>query len=398
MTARIIIKSERRKAIQNRHPWLFSGAVGKLQGKPVNGDAVEVCDSESSALAWGFYNDRSDIRVRMIEFGNSAPEDWTTVIQARIQKATALRKDLLKEPDAALRLINADGDGISGLIVDLYAGHVVIQPLALWAALRMDALIDQIKEALSGVYEIKSVRLRVELDAARREGIELAEGPYPATSQAPDSVQVSLRGLPMWVDLAGGQKTGLFLDQAENQILAASLAKNCDVLNLFSYNGGFSLRAAKVAASVTSVDSSQPACDMLVRNAELSGVNPGEIICGDMRNELPKLVEAGRRFGLVIADPPPFARRRDHVKNAARAYQDLNRRSMALIDDGFLMTFSCSPFMDATLFRQIVFSAAAQSGKAVQVLRILGPGMDHPVSIYHPEGDYLTGLLLRVTG
>lgn len=397
MTARVTVKPGRERSIRNRHPWLFSGAILRTEGEPSPGDPVDVCDEGGRILGWGFYNPLSDIRVRLAGFSHATPGEGKSFLTSRIRTALHLRREQQRADTDAMRLVNAEGDGLSGLIVDSYAGHLVVEPLARWVADRLEAILDILTEELRPWQPVQSIRLRIEEDAAHREGFALKDGPFPENATAPERVRVRVFGLPLWVDLLKGQKTGLFLDQLANHALAARYAAGRHVLNLFSYTGGFTLQASPVAASLTSVDSSGPACELLRQNAALSAREAGEIICGDVRRELPKLEESGRRFGLVIVDPPPFARRKEHVTKASRAYQDINRRSMGLIEDGYLMTFSCSPFMDATLFRQVVFSAAAEARRNVQVLQILGPGPDHPVSIYHPEGNYLTGLLLRVT-
>lgn len=396
----LVLKPEREKSLRNRHPWLFSGALAAQRG-PQEPGYVTIQSSSGEPLAAGFYNPSSELRVRLLAFGDELTTPWRELVTARLRAAVALRRKALPllPQTNAFRLINGEGDDLSGLIVDNYDGHLVVEVLARWVLCELDFVLLALGEAFSALGQVKSVRLRIEDDAQRQEGFTEAElAPLAKRQEGAKRCEILELGLRYAVDLEEGQKTGFFLDQRDSRHLCRHLAQGRDVLNLFSYTGGFSLNALQGGAtSVTSVDRSAKALELLAQNITLNGLSgPSTIVCEDIKRYLPQAEQDTKRYGLVICDPPPLARKRAHIEQAARAYKDFNRRAMKLINQGDLLTFSCSPYIDRKLFSQIVFSAAREAQVRARVLRHLGPGQDHPVSLYLPEGEYLQGLWIAV--
>ena len=394
------LKRGRQKSLGNRHPWIFSGAVASTEENCEAGSLVTVLNHDGKMLGSGFYNPDSQIRVRMLDFGAETAGDSLELLANRIEAAVLFRSQLFKQEETnAFRLINAEGDFLGGLIVDYYAGYLVIQPLARWLKRYLHELLPVLEQAVGKHFPYHGVLIREEEVAMRLEGM----GPLDMTSFSfgpePEDLHIRESALQFKVDLVAGQKTGFFLDQRENRLLAESLSRGSKVLNLFAYSGGFTLPVLRGGArEVLNVDISAKALKLLEVNVELNGFSRSlaPVECADIKTFLPAAVSEGRSFDLVICDPPPFARRRQHIRKASRAYKDINRRAMQLIDDGWLMTFSCSPHLDAKLFRQILFAAGIEADRKVQLVKVLGPGADHPVDLNHPEGDYLNGLLLRV--
>jgi len=393
-----LLKAGREKAVLQGHPWLFSGAIAAIEGSPSAGDLLDVLDSRRKLIGRAFYNPHSQISLRIW----GSPEEKASFdeqFRLRLESALVSRRALLSDVSCnSYRLLNSEGDFVSGLIIDNFNGHLVLQPLAYWVEVHLEEIKQALQEKLSGHVEVKSMRLRIEEDVVKHEHITLKSGVIYGTSS--DEVEILENNIRYTVDLAGGQKTGFFFDQRENRLMMGETAPGRSLLDLFCYQGGFSLNALKCGATSTlSVDSSQPALDRYVRNLEMNGLKDGraQILCANIKEFLPTAVNEGRRFDMVVCDPPPFARRKEHINSAAAVYKDINRRAMQLIDNGELFTFTCSPFIDAHLFRQIIFSAAYESGRKVRLIKKLGPGPDHPVNICHMEGEYLSGLLLHTS-
>ncbi len=396
--AAVLLKAGREKSVLQGHPWLFSGAIAAIEGSPAAGDLLEVLDSHRKRIACAFYNPHSQISLRIWSDG-SRPASFGAIFRSRLNSALKCRRALLSNRNCnAFRLLNSEGDFVPGLIIDNFNGHLVVQPLAHWVETNFEEIKNTLLEGLSGIFEVRSIRLRVEDDVVRHERITLESG--VVYGEALKEVEIVENGIHYSVDLEAGQKTGFFFDQRQNRALLGELSSGRSLLDLFCYQGGFSLNALKCgASSVLSVDSSQPALDRYSNSLEANGLNDGraEILCANIKEFLPQAVAEGRHFDVVVCDPPPFARRREHINSAASVYKDINRRAMQLMDDGELLTFTCSPFIDARLFRQIVFAAAYESGRKVRLISKPGPGLDHPVNISHMEGEYLSGLLLHVS-
>ena len=394
---KVILKHGRDESLRRFHPWVFSGAVAQVQGSPAEGDIVGVYSAEGQFLASGHWQVGS-IAVRILSFDAdpTAPEFWTD----SIARAYAARQAVcLSGQDAetnCFRLIHGEGDGLPGLIVDWYDGVCVMQA----HSVGMFRAKMQICEALKAVFgeRLKAVYDKSSGTAPFKAGLELIDGYlYKAPGFASSETVVLENGRKFLVNWEEGQKTGFFLDQRDNRALVGKYAAGRRVLNLFCYTGGFSIYALTAgAALVDSVDSSARAMDMVERNIKLNADEAAYTnYCEDAIEFLRKIPEG--KYDLMIVDPPAFAKHRGALKNALRAYQRLNAAAIAKVAPGGLVfTFSCSQVVDKITFANTVFSAAAQTGRSVRILDRLCQGADHPVSIYHPEGEYLKGLLLYV--
>ena len=392
---KIILKRGRDESLLRYHPWVFSGAIAQIQGSPQEGDLVSVHDCEGRYLASGHYQIGS-IAVRVLSFSGDpqSPAFWRDAI-ARARDA---RKAIgLPSPGTnCFRLVHGEGDGLPGLIIDWYDGVCVLQA----HSVGMFRAKNRICEALQEVFgdSLKAVYDKSSGTAPFKAGLDLVDGYlYRAPGFNVNSLTVSENGHRFEVNWAEGQKTGFFLDQRDNRELVGRYAAGRTVLNLFCYTGGFSVYALDGGAkSVESVDSSAKAMSLVERNVALTGLSDRhEGHCCDAIDFLNAAPEG--KYDLMIVDPPAFAKHRGVLKNALRAYQRLNAAAIARVAPGGLVfTFSCSQVVDKIAFAELVFSAAAQTGRSVRIIDRLCQGGDHPVSIYHPEGEYLKGLLLYV--
>ena len=380
------------------HPWVFSGAIAEIQGNPAEGDLVAVHASDGSVLAYGHYQIGS-IAVRVLSFDASAlsPDYWEVMLERALQvrKACGLASD--NTQTNCYRLVHGEGDNLPGLIIDHYDGVCVLQA----HSVGMFRAKKQISDALQKVYgpSLKAVYDKSSGTAPFKAGLELIDGYMYKREDFSDDEQVVLEnGHKFMVNWTEGQKTGFFLDQRENRALVGRLSKGRNVLNLFCYTGGFSIYAlASGAAHVTSVDSSKKAMMMVDRNVALNGFDDTKhsSLCCDAIDYLRDVPEG--KYDLMIVDPPAFAKHRGSLKNALRAYQRLNYAAISKVaPGGFVFTYSCSQVVDKEAFALAVFSAAAQAGRSVRILDRLNQPADHSVNIYHPEGEYLKGLLLYV--
>ena len=400
---KVILKRGRDESLRRFHPWVFSGAIAEIQGSPAEGDVVSVHASDGSLLAYGHYQIGS-IAVRVLSFDDSAlrPDFW----EGMISRALAVRVSCGLHPEGATgasaatncyRLVHGEGDNLPGLIIDYYDGVCVMQA----HSVGMFRARKQISEALQKVYgsSLKAVYDKSSGTAPFKAGLELIDGyMYRRDDFSDDEQTVLENGHKFIVNWTEGQKTGFFLDQRENRALVGSLAKGRNVLNLFCYTGGFSIYAlANGALHVDSVDSSRKAMMMVDRNVELNGFDQTKhtSLCCDAIDYLKEVPEG--KYDLIIVDPPAFAKHRGALKNALRAYQRLNAAAISKVaPGGFVFTYSCSQVVDKEAFALAVFSAAAQTGRSVRILDRLNQPCDHSVNIYHPEGEYLKGLLLYV--
>lgn len=395
---RIILKKGREDSLRRFHPWVFSGAISQIQGNPMEGDLVSVYSSDGNFLAIGHYQIGS-IAVRILSFDSDvmSPDYWEVMIARALEvRRTAGLTDPVSGTNC-YRLVHGEGDSLPGLIIDHYDGVCVMQA----HSVGMFRAKKQICEALRKVYgeNLKAVYDKSSSTAPFKAGLELIDGYMYKCEGFSDDEQVVLEnGHKFLVNWTEGQKTGFFLDQRENRALVGKYAKGKSVLNLFCYTGGFSIYALAAGAEhVDSVDSSKKAMMMVDKNVALNGFDPSRhtSLCCDAIEYLKQSPEG--KYDLMIVDPPAFAKHRGALKNALRAYQRLNAAAISKVRPGGLVfTYSCSQVVDKEAFALAVFSAAAQCGRSVRILDRLNQPCDHSVNIYHPEGEYLKGLLLYV--
>ena len=394
---RVVLKKGRDESLRRFHPWVFSGAIAQIQGKPAEGDVVSVYSDAGEYLACGHYQIGS-IAVRVLSFDEDPlhPDFWFNSISRalEVRKAAGLYPS---ESTTCWRLVHGEGDSLPGLIIDWYDGVCVMQA----HSVGMFRSKKNITQALVRIFgdELKAVYDKSSATAPFKAGLELVDGYlYRREGFDSSSIVVKENSNLFNVNWEEGQKTGFFLDQRDNRALVGKYAKERNVLNLFCYTGGFSVYAINQGGlRVDSVDSSARAIDMVQKNMLLnaSGDAIFENICTDAIDYLSQVPEG--KYDLIIVDPPAFAKHRGALKNALRAYQRLNASAISKVAPGGLVfTFSCSQVVDKITFANTVFSAAAQTGRNVRILNRLTQGCDHPVNIYHPEGEYLKGLLLYV--
>ncbi len=384
----VVLKPGRDKAVRNRHHWIFSGAVRDLPDL-ADGDVLAVRSSSGELLGHGYFNRKSAIIGRLIAFGSEAPE---AAVRANLGRALAMRRTFFDPAKTnAFRLVNAEGDGLPGLVADLYDDVLVLQI----ATLGMEKLKPLVLEVLQDELRPRSVLERSDLPARREEGLE----PFEAVlaGEPVDRVRIYEAGVPFWVNLAGGQKTGFYLDQRGSRRLVRGTASGRRVLNAFAYTGSFSVMALLGGAvRADSVDTSEAALALAQENFELSGL-PSDAGLFFNADVFEFLREPALDHDYIILDPPAFAKRRTDVVAACRGYKDINRLAFQRIrTPGLVLTFSCSHFVDETLFRQVVFQAAQEAGRRVRIIQMHRQAFDHPVNVYHPETAYLKGLLLYV--
>ena len=394
---KIILKRGREESLMRFHPWVFSGAIAEIQGNPAEGDLVAVHASDGSFLAMGHYQIGS-IAVRVMSFDDSAqrPDFFETMLSRALQVRVAC--GLHGSADTTCyRLVHGEGDNLPGLIIDYYDGVCVMQA----HSVGMFRAKKQISAALQKVYgdSLKAVYDKSSGTAPYKAGLELIDGYMYRRPDFNDDEQIVMEnGRKFHVNWTEGQKTGFFLDQRDNRDLVGRLSKGRNVLNLFCYTGGFSIYAlSNGAVHVDSVDSSKKAMMMVDRNVALNGFDESRhtSLCCDAIDYLRSVPEG--KYDLMIVDPPAFAKHRGALKNALRAYQRLNAAAISKVAPGGLVfTYSCSQVVDKEAFALAVFSAAAQCGRSVRILDRLNQPCDHSVNIYHPEGEYLKGLLLYV--
>jgi len=381
----LILKPGREKSVLQKHPWLFSGAILQATDAPA-GAAVAVESHKGVHLGYGLWNPKSQICCRMISFDKTPLEE---AFRKHIRAAIDFRKKFVHE--SARRLINAEGDFLSGLIVDQYDDTLVIQIGSSGIDRLKPILLEELNAALSPkwIYERSASSSRVE------EGLKPFEGTLTGTPKEP--IIIKEDGLAFQVRPTSGQKTGFFLDQREMRRLVEALAKDRTVLNCFSYTGGFSLHALQGgAAACDSVDISKEAVEALNEHIAMNGFSARDqrAYASDVFLFLKNLP---RTYDFIILDPPAFAKKRFDIKKAAAGYKEINRLAIkALPPGGLLLTCSCSYYIDEKLFQQILFGAALDAGREVQIIQEQHLALDHPKSVYHPEGGYLKSLLCRV--
>jgi len=388
---RITLKPGRERSLRNRHPWIFSGAVARVSGEPAQGEICDVYSSSGGFLARGFYTKGTSIAVRILTF-REEPVDrefW----RDRIRRALMFRRDrILNDRTDCCRLIHGEGDGLPGLTVDLYADRLSLQ----LTTSGTDRLREVLTEILTEELSPEGIMERSDVPSRKPEGLKEVRGVLAGT--VPDRLEIRENGRSFLVDLKEGQKTGFFLDQRENREFIGRMSRGKRVLNCFSYSGGFSVyTAAGGAASTVSVDISDTAAGLCRENLALNGASEQNhmVRCEDAIAFLRSCPEES--FDMIILDPPAFTKNRKTVDKAARGYKEINRQACRILPPGGLLyTCSCSQHMDLMLFRKIVHDGGIDAGRDIQLLETRFQGQDHPVSLNHPEGEYLKGLFCRV--
>ena len=391
----VILKKAADSFIKRKHPWIFSGAIEKVDGNPSNGETVQIFTSNKILVGYGSYSPSSQIRVRVWSF-NPEEKIESDFFRRKVLLASEIRKQIVDTSKTnAYRIINAESDGLPGLIVDRYSEYLVCQFLSAGAEFNKNLIIEILDDVFNpaGIYERSDVEVRT------REALQPARGVLKGKD--PDElIKVEENGFRFLVDLKNGHKTGFYLDQRDNRELILQFAKEKTVLNCFSYTGGFSVYAlASGAKSVTQIDTSSSALELANKNIELNGLNIScvENINGDVFNVLRKFRDERKTFDLIILDPPKFAESASQIQQASRGYKDINLLAMKLLNPGgIIFTFSCSGHISQELFQKIIAGAALDSEREVKIIKQLTQAADHPVALNFPEGLYLKGLVCLV--
>ncbi len=389
---KVVLKSGKDQSLRRFHPWVFSGAIKKMYGEPAEGDIVSVFDNKDEFLGLGHYQIGS-IAVRIVSFTEVEVNDqfW----EDKIRKAYQLRVDqglVGDETTNAYRLVHAEGDNMPGLIIDMYDDTAVVQMHSVGMFLIKDT-IDEILKKIFGD-QLKAIYNKSESTIPYKAKVNPENGYTFGKSETRIALE---NGLKFRVDWEKGQKTGFFVDQRDNRALLEKYSKGKSVLNMFCYTGGFSFYAMRGGAKlVHSVDSSERAIELTKENVELNypGDERHDAFAVDAFKYLDDIKD---KYDLIILDPPAFAKHNNVLNNALQGYKRLNAKAFEQIKPGgIIFTFSCSQVVSKDAFRKTVFSAAARSGRNVRILNQLTQPADHPVNIYHPEGEYLKGLVLYV--
>ncbi len=388
------LKPKKEESLLRFHPWVFSGAIQRIEGKPAEGELVKVVDANRNFLAVGHYQIGS-IAVRVVSFVDEKIDEkfWDT----KIQRAYSMRKSLglIAENNNTYRLVHGEGDTLPGLIIDVYDDTAVMQAHSIGMHEMKDVLA---KSIVRNIPEVKNVYYKSETTLPFKAAINPEDG-YLIGKESIDLNAIE-NGLKFQVDWLKGQKTGFFVDQRENRSLLERYSKGKSVLNMFCYTGGFSVYALRGGATlVHSVDSSAKAIDLTNKNVEVNFQVDSRhaAFAEDAFKYLNNLHELEQKYDVIVLDPPAFAKHRDALRNALKGYKRLNAKAFEQIKPGgILFTFSCSQVVNKDQFRLAVFSAAAESKRNVRILHQLSQPADHPINIYHPEGEYLKGLVLWV--
>ncbi len=386
---RVVLKAGREKPLHNRHPWIFSGSIDSFPDFE-NGEILPVYSSVGEFLAKAYFHTENSICGRVLTFIDEPIEN---AIDKRISEAIALREKMFdRDKTNCFRLINAEGDGLPGLIVDIYDDLAVVQINTHGIEQLKPLLVEKLKSKL----KLRAIYEKSHSSARRQEGLPDSVGAL--FGECPKEILVKENGLLFLVAIEEGQKTGFFLDQREMRQLIYRLSQNKRVLNCFSYTGGFSLFALKGGAEFcTSIDSSEQACRYAMENTQLNHIplHSHEVIRSDVFDYLKNPIQP---FDIVILDPPAFAKKRYDVDSACRGYKEINRRVFEMMPpDSYLLTCSCSHFIDEDLFQQVVFQAAIEAKREAAICSRHIQASDHPVSLFHPEGKYLKSLLLHIS-
>jgi 23S rRNA (cytosine1962-C5)-methyltransferase len=392
--ARVVLQPRRARPFYGRHPWVYPGAISLVEGEPADGDVVDLYAYEGQFVARGLYNSRSKIRVRLYSWSPETPLDHP-FFRERLQAALHLRGPILglNRAGEACRLVFSESDGLSGLTVDRYDRWLVMQFTSLAMAQRRDLFVD----LLSELVQPEGIYLRTERAVGQLEGLDLQDGLLWGQVPA-EPIVIEEHGLRFHVNLTEGQKTGHYLDQRDNHAAVARYASGRSVLDAFCYTGGFALHAARAGAmDVEGVDVSEPALALGEANARMNQLEKVRFTRSEVFEHLANLSKAGKRFDMVILDPPKFARSRNAVDEAMRGYRRLHAQSLLLLDsDGILVTCCCSGLITRDMLQTSLAEVAAEERRNVQVLECRGQAADHPVAVNCAETDYLKCLICSV--
>lgn len=392
---RLVLTKGREKSLLRRHPWVFSGAVARMEGKANPGETIDIVDSQGKWLARGAYSPSSQIRARAWTFDANEIVD-TDFFTRRLVQAQQWRDWLAKRDGLdSYRLIAGESDGMPGVTIDRFGKFLVLQLLSAGAEYQRAALVG----ALHNLYPECAIYDRSDVAVRKKEGMELAQGPVSG-ELPPDLLTIEEHGMKLLVDIKGGHKTGYYLDQRDSRFAVRQYVKDKRVLNCFSYTGGFAVSALMgECREVVSVDTSQDALDVAKQNVELNKLNlsKAEFVRDDVFKLLRKYRDLGERFDVIVMDPPKFVENKNQLMGACRGYKDINMLAIQLLNPGgILLTFSCSGLMTTDLFQKIIADAAVDAGRDVQFIEQFRQAADHPVIATYPEGLYLKGFACRV--
>jgi 23S rRNA (cytosine1962-C5)-methyltransferase len=400
----LILKPGREKSLLRRHPWIFSGAVAQVEGAPLPGETVDVRAADGAWLARAAYSPHSQIVARAWTFNPDEVVE-AAFFRLRLERAMASRALTFHAGSilpplhfTAQRLVNAESDGLPGVVVDRYADFVVCQFLSAGAEKWKAEIVAALRE-LAPCTPCRGIYERSDVDVRGKEGLPPATGVL-AGERPPALVEIEEHGCRFLVDIQHGHKTGFYLDQRDNRAALLPFAAGREVLNCFSYTGGFGVVALKGGATnVTNIDSSAPALELARRNFELNDLHASRFTnhAGDAFSVLRQYRDARRQFDVIVLDPPKFADTKAQVERAARGYKDINLLAFKLLrPGGVLLTFSCSGGVEPGLFQKIVADAALDAGREAHIIQRLSQSADHPVALNFPEGEYLKGLVCRI--
>lgn len=390
--SRVFLKKNREDVLARHHPWIFSGAIERTDAEIAAGETVTVCDVTGKALAVGAYSPASQIRVRLWSFDPQVAID-KAFFMCRLQQAITARKSLDSSTNAQ-RLVFSEADGLPGLIVDRYQDFLVCQFLSAGAEFHKAAILQCLQDELN----CRSIYERSDVSAREKEGLKQSSA-LLSGEEPPAEISIQEHGIRYLVDIRQGHKTGFYLDQRDNRVFLSSMSKGVEMLNCFSYTGGFGLAAmAGGAKRVINIDSSAQSLQLAARNAQENGFDSASFSCieADVFSKLRELYQEKHSFDLIVLDPPKFIDNKQQIDKGARAYKDINLQAFKLLrPGGLLFTFSCSGLMPTSLFQKVVADAALDAGCEAQIIRQLGQASDHPVSLNFPEAAYLKGFCIR---
>ncbi len=396
MTPAIYLVKGREKSLRRKHPWVFSRGINKVEGEPSLGETVDVFTHDRKWLAKAAYSPNSQIRARVWSFEKQ--EINKAFFVKRIQDAQLLREDIIERDGlTGYRLIAAESDGLPGITIDKYQDYLVCQLLSAGSEFHKQTLVEALLEVFPdcNIYERSDVAVR------KKEGLEEVTGVLHG-EEPPKSVVIEENGVKISVDIVGGHKTGFYLDQRDSRQQAMKYVKNKEVLNCFSYTGGFGLYALKGGAKrVINADVSQPALDTAKFNAELNEFDISKkravFLNADVFKLLREYRDQGTKFDVVIMDPPKFVSSKNNLTSGANGYKDINMLAMQILKPGgTLLTYSCSGLMSADLFQKVIADAAVDSGRQVKFIERFEQAADHPTDSAYPEGFYLKGFACKV--